>query len=52
LDEALNFFQKVGAKYSYLTHISHLLPPYAEFSKELAAHGVLLAYDGLKVELE
>ena len=35
LSEALEFFERVGAKESYITHISHLLPAYEEFEKEL-----------------
>jgi len=49
LDEALAFFEKVGAKESYITHISHLLPKYEELEKELPPH-VHLAYDGLCLE--
>jgi len=49
LPECLEFFEKVGAKESYITHLSHLLPPHAEFSKELPA-GVFPAYDGLTIE--
>ena len=48
LDEALAFFERVGAKESYITHISHLLPAYEEFEKELPPH-VHLAYDGLTI---
>jgi phosphoribosyl 1,2-cyclic phosphate phosphodiesterase len=48
LNEALEFFERVGAKESYITHISHLLPAYAEFEKELPPH-VHLAYDGLTI---
>ena len=48
LAEALEFFEKVGAKESYITHISHLLPAYEEFEKELPPH-VHLAYDGLTI---
>lgn len=46
LDEALDFFERVGARDSYITHISHLLPPHAELERELPAN-VHLAYDGL-----
>ena len=49
LQEALDFFDKVGARESYITHISHLLPPHAELEKELPPH-VHLAYDGLVLE--
>ena len=48
LTEALEFFEKVGARESYITHISHLLPAYAELEKELPPH-VHLAYDGLTI---
>ena len=48
LNEALAFFERVGAKESYITHISHLLPAYADFEKELPPH-VHLAYDGLTI---
>lgn len=46
LQEALDFFERVGAKESYITHISHLLPVHEEFSKMLPPH-VHAAYDGL-----
>lgn len=49
LPECLEFFEKVGARDSYITHISHLLPPHAEFEKQLPA-GVHPAYDGLTIE--
>ena len=48
LAEALSFFEKVGAKESYITHISHLLPAHAEFARMLPAH-VHPAYDGLVI---
>ena len=48
LDEALEFFERVDAKESYITHISNLLPAYADFEKELPPH-VHLAYDGLTI---
>ena len=50
LPEAEEFFRKVGARRSYLTHISHLLPPHAALSEELRAEGFDLAYDGLVLE--
>lgn len=46
LDECLAFFEKVGAKESYITHISHLLPKYADFAALLPPH-VHPAFDGL-----
>ncbi|MCQ2153998.1 MAG: MBL fold metallo-hydrolase [Bacteroidales bacterium] len=49
LDECLDFFGKVGAKESYITHISHLLPRHEEFASILPPH-VHPAYDGLVLE--
>lgn len=48
LDECLRFFEKVGARTSYITHLSHLLPCHEEFSKMLPDN-VLPAYDGLTI---
>ncbi len=48
LDEALAFFERVGAKDSYITHLSHLLPCHSELEAELPA-GVHIAYDGLEI---
>lgn len=51
-DEACNFFRKVGAKQSYLTHISHLLPRYEELEALLQEQDSTFhaAYDGLVLE--
>lgn len=49
LDEALAFFEKVGAQQSYITHISHMLPAHADFDRELPDN-VHPAYDGLVIE--
>lgn len=49
LEECLQFFEKVGAKESYITHISHLLPKYTNFAAMLPPH-VHPAYDGLVLE--
>ena len=49
LQECLDFFERVGARESYITHLSHLLPPHAEFAKTLP-QGVFPAYDGLVLE--
>lgn len=49
LQQCLDFFEKVGPKEAYITHISHLLPKYTEFCKMLPAH-VHPAYDGLVIE--
>ena len=48
LEQCLQFFERVGARESYITHISHLLPKYEEFARELPAH-VHPAYDGLVI---
>lgn len=55
LDEALALADRIGARHTWLTHLSHTFPPYETFSKDLrrlcAERGirseVLPAYDGL-----
>lgn len=49
LDEAVAFFKRVGAKQSYLTHISHLLPCWKDLETELQSidPSFHVAYDGL-----
>ena len=49
LATCLELFEKIGAKASYITHISHLLPPHADFAKMLPS-GVFPAWDGLVLE--
>ena len=49
LQQCLDFFEKVGAKESYITHMSHLLPKHREFAAMLPDH-VHPAYDGLVIE--
>ena len=51
LQEALDFFARVGAKESYITHLSHLLPCHSDFAAMLPPH-VLPAYFGLVLESE
>ena len=46
LEQAIEVAQKVGAKHSWLTHLSHQLPCYEDLVKELP-EGILPAYDGL-----
>ncbi len=46
LYEAIDIAQKVGAKQTYFTHISHLMGKHEEISKELPPN-IYLAYDGL-----
>lgn len=48
LGEALEEAGKIGAGKTWLTHLSHNLPPYGIFVKELP-EGVEPAYDGLKI---
>lgn len=52
LPEALAFFDRVGAKHSWLTHISHLLPDHASLDAELREYNPTygVAYDGLIIE--
>jgi len=49
LNECLEFFEKVGAKESYITHMSHLLPCHEEFDRMLPDN-VHPAFDGLVLE--
>jgi phosphoribosyl 1,2-cyclic phosphate phosphodiesterase len=48
IEEAVATAQKVGAKHSWLTHLSHQLPCHAQLEKELP-EGILPAYDGLVI---
>ena len=48
LQETLDFFGRVGARESYITHLSHQLPRYEEFAAMLPPH-VHPAYDGLVI---
>lgn len=49
LEEAIETAQKVGAKHSWLTHLSHQLPRQEVLEKELPA-GISPAYDGLTID--
>ncbi|MBQ9449838.1 MAG: MBL fold metallo-hydrolase [Bacteroidales bacterium] len=49
LQETLDFFEKVGARESYITHLSHQLPRHEEFAAMLPSH-VHPAWDGLVLE--
>ncbi len=49
LEEAVETAQKVGARHTWLTHLSHQLPCYNELAAELP-EGILPAYDGLIIE--
>ncbi len=48
LGEALEIIERVGAKRSYLTHLSHQIGTHQELTGELPS-GVFAAYDGLSV---
>lgn len=50
LDEAVAIAQRIGAKQTYFTHISHRLGLHSEIDEELP-EGIALAYDGLTVTL-
>lgn len=49
LEEALEVAAKVGARHTWLTHLSHQLPCHMDLTSELP-DGVLPAYDGLVIE--
>jgi len=49
LEEAVEVARRVGAKQSWLTHLSHQLPRYDELAAMLP-EGILPAYDGLVLE--
>lgn len=49
LEEAVEVASKVGAAHTWLTHLSHQLPPHAELTAELP-QGILPAYDGLIIK--
>lgn len=48
LEDAVEVAQKVGARRSWLTHLSHQLPCYEKLASELP-EGILPAYDGLVI---
>ena len=49
LEEAVAVARKVGARHSWLTHLSHQLPRYKDLCKELP-EDIRPAYDGLTIE--
>ncbi|MGN1210404.1 MAG: MBL fold metallo-hydrolase [Candidatus Cryptobacteroides sp.] len=51
LEEAIATARKVGAKHSWLTHLSHQLPRHEELAASLP-EGILPAYDGLVITSE
>jgi phosphoribosyl 1,2-cyclic phosphate phosphodiesterase len=48
LDEALELSARIGARHTWLTHLSHAFPRHEEFCRQLP-EGVLPAYDGLTI---
>ncbi len=51
LEQAIELIHELKPKRAYLTHISHLMGKHEEVSKELP-HGIEIAYDGLKINLD
>lgn len=51
LDEAVEMAQKIGAKQTYFTHISHRLGIHEQIDRELP-EGIALGYDGLELILD
>lgn len=49
LEEAIAVAQRVGARHSWLTHLSHQLPCHEKLAAELPV-GIRPAYDGLVIE--
>ncbi len=49
LNEAVELAGRIGAKHTWLTHLSHSFPRYEEFCRELP-DGIAPAYDGLVLE--
>jgi len=50
LDQALAIAQRIQAKNTWLTHMSHEMGLHAEVERELPPH-VMFAYDGLELTL-
>jgi phosphoribosyl 1,2-cyclic phosphate phosphodiesterase len=50
LEEALALAQRIGAKQTWFTHISHQLGLHEDVETELP-EGMHLAYDGLRLEV-
>ena len=46
LDEAIDMARRIGAKHTWLTHLSHVFPPHAEFCRQLPPD-IQPAWDGL-----
>ena len=52
LPEAIKVAERVGAQRTFITHLSHQLPPHAQLKKELSVQPFSIepAYDGLTIE--
>ncbi len=50
VDEAIDFARKVGAKRTYLTHLTHYIGLH-DAANERLPHDIRFAYDGLKLEI-
>lgn len=51
LEEAIELSRRIGAKHTWLTHLSHTFPSHEKFCEELAEYGnIQPAYDGLVIE--
>jgi len=51
LREAIDFVREISPKKAFLTHISHQMGLHEQVSRELPP-GIILAYDGLSIDLE
>ena len=51
LEEAIDICRRVGARQSFLTHLSHMLPRHADLTRELATlpFSIRPAFDGLEI---
>ena len=50
IPEAIEFSRRVGARQTYLTHLTHSIGLHAEAQKRLP-EGISFAYDGLEIEV-
>ena len=50
LEEAVEVARKVGARHTWITHLSHQLPCHQELIDELPSD-IAPAFDGLKLEI-
>lgn len=50
INEAIAFSQQIGAKKTYLVHVTHEIGSHEDVQKQLPKN-VFLAYDGLEIEV-